>query len=165
MKMQKMGCVFLLVCVAAALVACGSDDNSPSSPSILSTVGGVWRFAGQLTQNACELDAYSPVTGDVTINQAGSIVNTPVVYLTIERGSRWYFTYAGTVSGSNVSMAAVDPYVFRSGSRVIHFGSGVDIRNVSNNVGSGTLNVTGSCIQGCTGNCQTIWSGTWTKIQ
>jgi hypothetical protein len=68
-----------------------------------------------------------------------------------------------TVSGNNIHMAATDPYVYRNAGEVIHFGSGIDIQNIENKAGTGSLNVTGACIEGCTGSCQTIWTGTWTK--
>lgn len=153
--------VALLIIIVVSCVGCGGDGGT--SPFTVLDVAGVWNFVGQLTRNTCNLDAISPISGDITFNQSEAIVNTGRVNLSIERGSTWFFYYAGTVTGSNVSMAATDPYVYQSGGTVIHFGSGIDIQNIQNNVGSGTLNVTGQCIQGCTGSCQTIWTGTWTK--
>jgi hypothetical protein len=142
-------------------ISCGDGDDS-TEPGL--DVSGVWRFVGVLTQNACDLDTFLSLSGDISFTQVGSSVSTPVVYLSIIRnGSDWFFTYAGTLTGNDISMAAVDPYVLQSGGVVIHYGSGIDIQDIENNSGTGSLNITGSCIQGCTGSCQTIWTGTWEK--
>lgn len=156
--------VLLLMIVAVCAGCDGSSNSSPTSPLSFINVAGPWYFAGQLTRNTCNFDAISPISGTITFNQSDAIVNTNRVALSVVRsGATWDFIYAGTVSGNNVSMAATDPYVFQSGGSVIHFGSGIDIQNIQNNVGNGSLNVTGQCIQGCTGSCQTVWTGTWTK--
>ncbi|MBD3306070.1 hypothetical protein GF339_06760 [candidate division KSB3 bacterium] len=165
---QQWGVIGIALLLLVVVVGGGCSDDgsdSPTSPLAASTnVTGVWNFAGQLVRNSCELDALSPISGNISLNQSGLTVSTGRVDLIVERGSSWYFYYAGTVTGNNVNMSATDPYVLRDGGTVIHFGSGIDIQNIQNNVGSGSLNITGQCIQGCTGSCQTIWSGTWTKL-
>ncbi|PIE34275.1 hypothetical protein CSA56_07770 [candidate division KSB3 bacterium] len=162
MNLYKVLPVF--ACLLLLIVSCGGGgSSSPTSASGPINVAGVWSFTGQLTNNACNLDAVSPISGDIDLTQSGAIVTTGRVDLSVERGSSWFFHYAGTVTGNNVSLSARDPYVFRRDGRVTHFGSGIDIQNIQNGTGTGSLNVTGQCIQGCTGSCQTIWSGSWTK--
>ncbi|PIE28669.1 hypothetical protein CSA57_12940 [candidate division KSB3 bacterium] len=163
MNMYKVLPVF--ACLLLLIVSCGGggSSSSPTSASGPIDAAGVWSFTGQLTKNTCELDALSPISGDITLTQSGAIVTTGRVDLSVERGSSWFFYYAGTVTGNNVSLSAKDPYVFRRGGMVTHFGSGIEIQNIQNNTGTGSMNVTGQCIQGCSGSCQTIWSGSWTR--
>ena len=152
-------CLMLL-----GLVSCSDDDGDSITLSTPINAAGVWDFAGQLTKNTCELDVTSPISGGITFNQNGSIVNTSTIYLSLTRDdTTWNFRYAGTVTGKSLSMAATDPYVLQQSGAVIHFGSGIDIQNINNNAGTGSLHLTGQCIQGCTGSCQTIWTGTCTK--
>lgn len=154
----------LLLMVVVACGGCDSDSSSnPTGPLTITNVAGPWSFSGQITRNTCNLDAYSTLSGTITFTQSGSSVSTGRVDLSIGRDLNWWFYYAGTVTGNNVILAATNPYVLRSGNTVIHYGSGIDINNIQNNAGSGSLNVTGQCIEGCTGSCQTIWTGTWTK--
>jgi hypothetical protein len=162
MRDRKKWFVIVFICMAALmLTACGDDDddNDITGPVGPINVAGPWSFAGQLTKNTCNFNVASTLTANITFNQSGTTVSTPRVDFSFGP----YFYYQGTVSGNNVSMAAVDPYVSQSGGSVVHLGSGIDIANIQNNSGSGSLNLTGQCIQGCTGSCQTIWTGTWTK--
>ncbi len=162
MEKFKSRLVVVLALMLVGVVSCSSSSD-PSGPSILD-VAGIWNFVGQLTQNTCNLDAVSTLGGNMTFNQNGSAVSTGQISLgIINGGSAWSFIYSGTLTGSNVSMAAANPYVLTSGGTVIHFGSGIEVQNIQDNAGTGSLNITGACIQGCTGGCQTIWTGTWTK--
>ena len=156
--------IIFLACLLLFVVACSDDGDggNPISP-LSANVSGAWTFTGQLTRNECELNAYSSINGDIYITQSGSRVSTPRVDLLVEYGESWFFYYAGTATGSRVSMAATDPYVLRDNGTVIHFGSGIEMQNINDHSASGSLNVTGKCIQGCTGSCQTIWTGTWTR--
>jgi hypothetical protein len=149
----------LALVVGIAALSGGGDDGDSGGPL---SVAGVWKFAGQLTQDACDIASGSGFTANMSFYQSGSTVSTRQIDLTIG-GTHMYFTYAGTVTGNNISMAAVDPYVLQGGGTVIHFGSGIEVQNIKDNSGPGSYNITGSCIQGCSGGCQTIWSGTWTK--
>ena len=158
--------VIFLACMLLFGVSCNDDDSdggNPISPLSTTNVSGAWTFTGQLTRNECELNAYSSINGDIYITQSGSRVSTPRVDLLVEYGESWFFYYAGTTTGSRVSMAATDPYVSRSDGAVIHFGSGIEMQNINDHSANGSLNVTGKCIQGCTGSCQTIWTGPWTR--
>ncbi len=136
----------------------GGSTTGPSGPI---NVEGLWRFVGQLVSDSCEFTA-GPFNGTFQFYQTGSTVTTSRIDLTIG-GTDMFFTYRGTVTGSTVSMAAVDPYVIQGGGIVFHLGSGIDIQNIQNNSGSGSFNLTGKFIQGDSGTCQTVWSGTWTK--
>lgn len=161
MRDRKKWLVVVFLCMLAlVMTACGDDDDDDiTGPSGPINVAGLWNFSGQLTQNSCNFDVPATLIANIIFNQNGSIVSTPRVDFSFGP----YFYYQGTVSGNNVSMAAVDPYVSQSGGSVIHIGSGIDIANIQNNSGAGSLNLTGQCIQGCTGSCQTIWTGTWSK--
>lgn len=153
--------VAVLVLMLATLVSCSDDgDDNPTIPAT-SAVSGQWAFLGQLTNDTCELTS-GPFNGTFQFNQSGSTVTTPQIDLTIG-GLDMYFTYQGTVTGNSVSMAAVDPYVLDNGGTVFHLGSGINIQNIQNNSGSGSFNITGQFVQGGSGSCQTVWTGTWTK--
>ena len=161
MKNRKKWLIIVLICVLGMVItSCGDDDDDgPTSPSGPINVAGLWNFVGQLTRNACNLNVPTSLVANITFIQNGATVSTPRVDFSFGP----YFYYQGTVTGNNVSMAALDPYVSQSGSTIIHLGSGIDISNIQYDTGSGSLNLTGQCIQGCTGSCQTIWSGTWAK--
>ena len=161
MKNYEKRLMLMLALMLVFVVSCSSSSNS-TGPEILD-VAGVWGFIGQLTQDTCGVGAgYSSLIASITFNQSGNSVSTGRVDFALGNFQP-YFTYAGTLTGNNVSMAAVDPYVLQDGGTVIHFGSGIDVQNIQDDAGSGSLNFTGACIQGCTGSCQTIWSGTWAK--
>ena len=164
MKTTRNLLIIVVTLMLFALVSCHSDnDDDATSPSTILDVSGLWNFVGQLVQDACGMNASAGgFNGTFQFNQSGTTVTTPRIDMTVG-GTGLYFYYSGTVSGKNVSLAALDPYVFTSGSQVIHLGSGIDIQNIENNVGQGTLNLTGQIVQGGTGSCQTIWNGTWTK--
>ncbi len=146
-----------------ALLAGGGDDDDDDSDGGTISVFGDWEFTGSLIQDGCDFGAGSSFSGSLNFIQNGSNVAIPDVTLSVG-GTSMYFSYAGSIRGKNVSLAAVDPYVWQSGGTVIHLGSGVEIQNIKNNAGSGSFNITGDCIQGCTGNCQTAWSGNWTRV-
>ena len=151
--------VIFLACVLLFGVSCNDDSgDSPTMPLVPANVSGVWTFSGQLTKNACDFDTASSISGDITIYQSGDNVSTGrIEFLDMD------FIYAGTVTGNSLSMAAVDPYIFQSDGSTRHIGSGISIQNIKDNSGSGSLNLTWKCIQGCTGRCQTVWTGTWTR--
>ncbi len=163
MRKFKKRFVFALLLMVVGIASCGGGSDSPTTPSGPVNVSGLWNFDGRLTRDTCyDLTPGSRFTASITFFQSGSTVTTRQVDITIG-GMNMFFTYRGRVTGNNLSMAAVDPYVWQDGGSVIHLGSGIDIQNIRNNAGSGSYNLTGQCIQGCTGSCQTIWTGTWTK--
>jgi type 1 fimbria pilin len=159
-------CLTLAVILTLGLLmSCSDDNDSPTSPLGPVNVSGTWSFSGQLTKNTCEFDTGTSRTGKFTFTQTGSNVSTGRVDHSDlgEGGEGLYFYYSGTVNGNSVSLAATDPYVLQNGGEVVHFGSGMEIQNISDDSGDGSLNITGQCVQGCSGSCQTIWTGTWTK--
>ncbi len=152
--------IVVLVLMLVGVMSCKKSSSDPSGPSILD-VEGIWSFVGQLTQDTCGFGVNSLIAS-INFNQVGNNVSTGRVDFTFGNFQP-YFSYAGTLTGNNVSMAATDPYVLSGGGVVEHFGSGIDVQNIQNNAGTGSLNFTDACIQGCTGSCQVIWTGTWTK--
>lgn len=163
MKNDKKLVQFVLVCLSllGMLTACGGDDggSSATSPSTPINVTGTWNFSGQLSSNTCNATPAQSYRLIVPLSQSGTAVESaPVVF---ENGI--YFIYRGSVTGNSLNMAAADPYPFQDGGTVIHLGSGFNIQNIQNNSGNGTFNLTLAYVQGGTGSCQEVWSGTWTK--
>lgn len=164
MKNNKKLVQFVLgcLCLLGMMTACGGDDggSSATSPSTPLNVTGTWGFSGQLSSNTC--NNTSPTqsrVASIPLSQSGTSVTSSAVIF--ESGI--YFIYQGSVTGNSLNMAARDPYPFQDGGTVIHLGSGFNIQNIQNNSGSGSFNLTLAYVQGGTGSCQQVWSGTWTK--
>lgn len=152
-----LGCL----CLLGMMTACGGDDggSSATSPSTPINVTGTWNFSGQLSSNTCNTTPAQSAVLAIQLFQSGTTVTSSQVVF--ETGA--YFTYRGSVAGNSLNMAAVDPYVVQGGGMVIHMGSGFAIQNIQNNSGSGSFNLTLAYVQGGTGSCQEVWSGSWTK--
>jgi hypothetical protein len=164
MKTFQSRWAFICVLMAVMMLATACGDDDPTGPATPANVDGVWEFQGVLSLNTCEFEAAQTISGSATFNQNGTEVSTPRLGLNVIEGIEMTFVYYGTVTGNAVSMAAVDPYVAQDGDIVIHYGSGIEVQDIEDDSdGVGSLNITGACIQGCTGSCQTVWSGTWTK--
>lgn len=149
----------VVLVVTVGLTSCGKDD--PVRPNEPIDVNGLWNFVGEVTKNTCNFDPGSPHTSSLTFSQTGAVVSTPRVYFNFGPD----FVYQGTVNGTTVSMASQEPYVIADDDGVVHLDSGIEIADIEDNSGNGSLKITSTVIQGGNGSdgCQIIWTGIWTK--
>lgn len=147
----------------AMLDSDGDDDNGSSGEGTLS-VSGVWSFSGQKTSDTCTELFNFPNTATETIDVAQDLTALVAIHVNgnILSGG-WQFE--GRVRGNSFELAASNPNVYIDGELTIHEGCGFNVNNISDNSGTGTMNVTIECISGCREYCQTVWTGTWTRIR
>ncbi len=154
------GAVALAVGGGVALAMSGDDDDDE-----LLDVTGEWVFEGTVTADTCSfLDTGFPedTSERILMHQDNTTLSAEHRLGDVLRGN-WAFS--GTLHGDVWELAANNPNEETEDGCTYSLGSGMEAHSIDNNKGNGTFNVTINTISGCSGSCQIVWSGVWTRLR
>jgi len=139
----------------------GDDDSDDGSLPVF----GNWEFSGDVLKDTCDfLMPGLPTTAREALNieQSGSGLTASHQLGNVLQGE-WRFT--GKLTDNNFQLTSVNPFTGTSGFDCTYsMTAEVNVENIVDNSGIGGLliNVTG--VSGCSGSCQGVWPGTWTRV-
>ncbi len=142
-----------------ALAMRGDDEDD------LLDVAGEWVFEGIVTADTCSfLDTGFPeeTSERILMFQDNTTLSAEHRLGDVLRGN-WDFS--GTLRGDVWELAANNPNEVTEDGCTYSLGSGMEAHSINNNKGNGTFNVTINTISGCSGACQIVWSGVWTRLR
>ena len=164
MKSYKTWLTIFLVLILTILVSCGGDNgSSPTAPLGFINVAGNWSFSGQMTLNTCRFAWPASATMLISVAQDGQNLRGQITGGNIiNQGSM-----AGTVTGNSFELVATRPQTQTIDGCTVSFGGGLNVNNIRNNSGTGSINSTVDPVGGdCSGfqlPCSVVHTGTWTR--
>ena len=158
-----------LVVILAGVAACSGDGTS-TTPSEPSDVAGTWSFAGQRLGDTCEALGYwqlqnltSPTTLTEVLNVTGT--GNPLSGQHVSGNlltGTWQFS--GLFINTGFSLAVLTPNVSDVGNGcILQERAEMLVPAIQDNQGLGTFSVSYAGEGTCSGSCQAVWSGIWTK--
>ena len=170
MQRSKMwwGAAYLVVILIG--VASCSGDSTPTTPSQPSDVAGTWSFVGQRLSDTCQALGYwqlQNITPPTTLTEVLNVTATgnPLIGQHVSGNlltGTWQFS--GLFINTGFSLAVLTPMVYPAvNGCILQERAEMLVPAIENDQGLGTFNVSYAGTETCSGSCQAVWTGIWTK--
>ena len=158
-----------MVVILAGITACNSS-STPTTPSQPSDVAGTWSFVGTKLSDTCQDLGYwqlqnltppTTLTEILTVTATGNPLIGQHVTGNLLTGA-WQFS--GVFVNTGFFLTVLTPNVYNAGNGcTLEERAEMIVPAIQNNQGIGTFSVSYVGVGTCSGSCQAVWSGIWTK--
>lgn len=142
-------------------LATRDDDDDDTE---LLDMNGEWVFSGDISADTCwfvDMGYPTSTSERILVHQNGTAITAEHRLGDVLRGN---WTFAGSAGSDTFTLAATNPLTETYDGCTVSLGAGMDAHSVQDRTGNGTMNITANAIEGCSGSCQIVWSGTWERL-